>query len=263
MRPCHFQICTKRSEADSPALASLRKKLEENGFIYDELNPDLVLAVGGDGTLMRVIHEHKLRGRFILINSGHLGFYSDYSLDELDSFTEDILHKDPFVEPVPVFSFFINGAEHPFINDVSLQTGNTCFLRLLLNGELLTEARGNGIVISSPIGTTGYLTSLGSPVVTAPLDIYQYSLIAPCYNRLYPNPIRKAIIKGRDVLKVEVLRGPVDVYVDGGKKQFFRGTVYSFQHHRNTTVTFLHLKNKSYTSRLRENISGLSGGENE
>ena len=80
MRPCHFQICTKRSEADSPALASLRKKLEENGFIYDELNPDLVLAVGGDGTLMRVIHEHKLRGRFILINSGHLGFYSDYSL---------------------------------------------------------------------------------------------------------------------------------------------------------------------------------------
>ncbi len=262
MKPCHFLLCTKRSENNSSVLLKLKEDLEAAGFIYDETNPDLFLVVGGDGTLMRVLHEHKMRGRYILINSGHLGFYSDYSLDEIEEFRNDLLSKDPVVEPIPIFSLFFNGTEHPFVNDVSLQTGNTCFLRVSLNGEVLTEARGNGIVVASPIGTTGYLTSLGAPVITSPLDIYQYSLIAPCYNRLYPNPIRKAIIKGRDVLKVEVLRGPVDVYVDGGRKPNYRATSYSFQHHRNTTVTFLHLKNKSYTSRLRENISGLSGEEN-
>ena len=256
MEPTEFVIYSKKRENNESLICGIRSELEQNGFRYNETKPDLILVFGGDGSLMRAVHEYKGKGRYLLLNTGHLGFYSDFHAEESQAFVQALLHQEPKEEFLPSYTFTIDGESHHFTNDVALQSGETCFMRIYVNDELLTESKNNGIVVSTPVGTTGYLTSLGSPVVIGSPDIYQYALLAPCYNRMFPNPIHKAILTGKDVLRVEIAEGIVDIYVDGGKKKESRNGTFTFRHNKTDGITLLHLRDTSYVSRLRKNISG-------
>lgn len=256
MRPTEFVIYSKKRENNGSLINNIRKELENHGFTYQENNPDLIIVFGGDGSLMRAIHEYRGKGKYILVNTGHLGFYSEYEFEECTQFLHDLFNNEPTEEFLPSYNFTIDGITHHFTNDVSIQTSDTCFMKVYVNDELLTESRNNGIVVSSPIGTTGYLTSLGSPIVIGSPDIFQYSLIAPCYNRMYPNSINKAVLTGKDILRVEIEEGFVDIYVDGGKRQVTHSGSFTFTHNTCDGITLLHLRKTTYVSRLRENISG-------
>lgn len=255
MNPCKFAIVSNKSDENSYLMKELRDQLISRGFIEDK-NPELILAIGGDGSLMRAIQHYGREGKYLLINSGHLGFYSDYASEEYPLFLRDLFEKEGEIELLPCYSFIENGKEHFFVNDVAIQSGETCFMKLYVNGELLTESRNNGIVVSTPMGTTGYLTSLGSPVVIHNPDIYQYALIAPCFNRMFTNTISKAILRGEDELKVDILHGEGDIYIDGGRKTPIKGKEFKFFHRKNEFIKMLRLRKTSSVIRLRENVSG-------
>ena len=257
MKSTDFIIHSRNPEENAKHVNHIRSCLEEHGFVYNEKDPSLIIVLGGDGSLMRAIHFHQKRGMFVLINTGHLGFYSDYGIQELEEFLDNILHHEPMMMELPLLQVNIDGKVHDFVNDVAIQSGETCFLNLYINGEPLTNIRCNGIVVSSPIGTTGYLTSLGSPVVIGQPDIYQYAIIAPCYNALSLNPINKAILQSDQVLTVEVQKGEIDCYIDGGRKrEDCAGKVFHFTRDKGKNISLLHFKKITQTKRLRKNISG-------
>ena len=56
----------------------------QNFFIYDEKNPDLVISIGGDGTILEAVHQYLMLMLFVGIHTGTLGFYTDYQVDEVD-----------------------------------------------------------------------------------------------------------------------------------------------------------------------------------
>ncbi len=65
----------------------LKKKFADTHFIYDEKNPDIVVTVGGDGTLLSAFHKYAAiidTVRFVSVHTGHLGFYTDWREDEID-----------------------------------------------------------------------------------------------------------------------------------------------------------------------------------
>lgn len=261
MKPCHFAVYSKMFENNSVMIEKLKKELGQNGFVYDENKPSLIIVLGGDGSFMRAIHDPKLpRGKeisYLLFNTGHLGFYSDYAKGEEDAFIHALINQEPVVEYLPFFRFVIDKKkEHHFINDIAIQTGETVFMDVYVNNEMLTESRCNGIVIGTPTGSSGYLLSLNSPVVINAPDLYQFSLISPCHNRLFPNTITKAIIGGDQELKVIIHEGNFDIYVDGGHKTKLKGHEFTFSHKKDELVSLLHLKSITVVSRIRKNISG-------
>ncbi len=257
MKSTSFVIESKKRENNDVLVKELRESLENHGFFYTETNPELIFVFGGDGSLMRAVHLYGKQGRFILINTGHLGFYSDYDHDELPEFLSDFFTEEPTEERIPFYEVLVDGKRHEFLNDVAVQSGETCWLDIAVNGQLLTTVRANGIVVSTPIGTTGYLTSLSSPVVLGKPDIYQYSTIAPCYNRLSPNPINKAILANDQILTVTVKEGFIEAYLDGIYREDMKGSVYEFYGSKERYITLLHYRRLSQVKRLRKNISGL------
>lgn len=257
MKSTTFVIESKKTENNDLLVSRLKDSLLSHGFVLDKENPELIFVFGGDGSLMRAVHIYDKKGKFILINTGHLGFYSDYDHDELDEFIHDFFHNEPKEEKIPLYEVDVDGEKHEFINDVAVQSGETCFIDILIDDELLTTVRANGIVISSPIGTTGYLTSLASPVVIGRPHVYQYSTIAPCYNRLSVNPINKAIIDNDKKLTVVVKEGLIESYLDGIYREDLKGKVYTFRGNDEHTVSLLHFREVSQVKRLRKNISGL------
>lgn len=257
MKSSTFAIESKKRENNDLLVNRLKESLIEHGFTYQSGNPDIIFVFGGDGSLMRAVHLYGKKGRFILINTGHLGFYSDYSYEEMDEFLNDFYNNEPEEEKIPFYHIDVDGVEHEFINDVAIQSGETCFIDILVDDELLTTVRANGIVISSPIGTTGYLTSLSSPIVIGKPKIYQYATIAPCYNRLSVNPINKAILDNEKKLTVKVKEGFIETYLDGIYREDLKGATFTFRGSEEHCITLLHFKKVSQVKRLRKNISGL------
>ena len=74
------------SEKSKKTLNKLSKILKAEHFVFDDINPEIVISVGGDGTLLRAMHmyEYQLdRVRFLGVHTGHLGFYTDFTDEDL------------------------------------------------------------------------------------------------------------------------------------------------------------------------------------
>lgn len=218
MEPCTFIICSHHSESNEKAIDYLYHRLIEANFTLDEDNPKLIIILGGDGSFLHSLHEYDFTGDFLLINTGHLGFFSDYELDQLEDCVNDIINKEETYETVPVYNAVFSNKSHYFISDCTLLSDRTTELSLYVDDQYLTKTRSSGIVISSAVGSTGFIGSLNSPVVLKEnLPIYQYSLLAPVCNRLYPNSINKALLSQKQKLFININDGKVTCILDGMK----------------------------------------------
>lgn len=262
MKPTHFMIYSKWMENNAALSAHIVSSLEKNGFVKDEKNPELIIILGGDGSFLRTVHDKRIpkadNVSYLLFNTGHLGFYSDYSIGEEDVFIRDILNEEGSIDALPLYEITIDGKEYYCINDLAIQSGETVFMDVYVDGEILTDNRCNGIVVSTPSGSSGFLASLGSPLVLDNTsDIYQFSILAPCRNRLYVNPIAKAVLSGRQELQIHVKdEDRIVVYIDGEHRPEFLGKDFIFSHKRGESVSLLHLRKTSPIARLRKNLTG-------
>ena len=257
MEPCSFAIVAYHRMKDASLLDHLCQTLLNEGFVLDEEKPDLVIVLGGDGSFLHAVHEHSGKGKYVLLNTGHLGFFADYSIDEIDDFLSDVLTKEPISEHLPVLSFVSQREETLALSDIVVQAEKTVDLSLYLNDRLLCEAKASGIVIGTPVSSTAYLGSLGSPAIPTARNIYQYSLIAPVRNRLNVNPIEKAVLSSEDTLEIEVSNGRAALYLDGIKKTDQISETFSVGFRMNPTLQLIHFRENDNFQRILKSVSGI------
>lgn len=137
---------------------------------YELKSTDLVVTIGGDGTILRA--AHKISGSFIPIlgiNTGRVGFMSELESNNFETQVQNYFNGVARIE----YRFMLeakiknNNTLHA-LNDITLARGK--FLRVIeisteINGVHLATYRGDGVVASSPTGSTAYSLSLGSPVL--------------------------------------------------------------------------------------------------
>jgi NAD+ kinase len=132
---------------------------------------DLIITIGGDGTILRGAHEAAELGIPVLgINMGRVGFMSDLeSKDALES-VDWYLQGNARTEARAMLSASVSGHESSYsaLNDVTVARG--AVLRVIdvstvVDGVHLATYRGDGVVVSSATGSTGYSLSLGGPVM--------------------------------------------------------------------------------------------------
>ncbi len=226
MLPCTFTVYCRKDRVNDYILDRLYTSLTDNDFIPDEDNPYLSIVFGGDGSFLYAMGERGFEGAFLLANSGHLGFFSDYSVDEIDRLVNDIVNKDMRLETVPLLEISASGETFYAAGDISLQSNRTCLFNLYVNNELFTSSRASGIVVGNRLGSTGFLASLGAPSIISSNDIYEYAFNAPVRNRLYPSTIEKGILSVKDRLEIETEDDEgLLVYVDGQRKTIDSNTL--------------------------------------
>lgn len=170
---------------------------EMHGMQREEDAPDIVLSIGGDGTMLQAFHKYIKQIdhiSFVGIHTGRLGFFADWKPDEVElladlmmkATTPEALHvvKYPLVEIEITTS---SGIEtHLALNEFTLKGIETTLVaQLHINDEIFETFRGDGICISSPSGSTGYNKSLGGAMVHPALEAIQIAEIASINNRVY------------------------------------------------------------------------------
>ncbi len=169
--------------------------LEENADLeVVERDPELVITIGGDGTLLSAFHRynHKLdEVRFLGVHTGHLGFYTDwrdYELEEMVSSLCSDRDKSVSYPLLDVVVKFEDGRQKHFLamNESSVRKGSSTMVAdVYIKDELFERFRGDGLSISTPTGSTAYNKSVGGAVVHPSINALQLAEIASLNNRVF------------------------------------------------------------------------------
>lgn len=187
-----------RQDQVSAALADkFRLLARQYGMEKDEKNPDVVLSIGGDGTMLHAFHQYTNRLdhiAFVGVHTGRLGFFADWKPDQLEHLAH-LIHSDSVrheerVVSYPLLDIEIKTAEtteHRIaLNEFTIKgIENTLVAQLNINDDMFEMFRGDGICVSTPSGSTAYNKSLGGAIVHPSLETIQIAEIASINNRVY------------------------------------------------------------------------------
>lgn len=162
----------------------------QHDYIYDENDPELVIVIGGDGTFLRAVHHFidKLDHiAFCGIHTGTLGFFSDYTDQELDEFFSAFLNRQKEVVEYQLLEIDLDGKQKfHALNEMRIENSiHTQVIEIKVNGQEFETFRGTGVCVSTQLGSSAYNRSLGGAVIQDGLPLIQLAEIAGIHNRAY------------------------------------------------------------------------------
>ncbi len=159
---------------------SVKRKMRKNAIQRSCIVPehklgescDMLISLGGDGTILRFARLLAASKTPILgINLGKLGFLAEVSLDELNGCLDDIFRNEFAIDSRMMLESHGNGMKNKFIalNDIVVAkygASRVMDIETYVNDEFLAIFKGDGIIISTPTGSTAYALANGGPIVT-------------------------------------------------------------------------------------------------
>lgn len=195
----------------------LVKRFEERHFILDDEEPDVVISIGGDGTLLSAFHHYEDRLdriRFVGVHTGHLGFYTDWRDDEVDDLVISLESDNGQSVSYPLLDVSVKYGDSPkrvhylALNESTLKRiSSTMVTDVYVGGELFERFRGDGLCVSTPTGSTAYNKSLGGAVVHPNLEVLQIAEISSINNRVFRTLSSPMIIAPNDWITFRPMSG--------------------------------------------------------
>lgn len=229
---------------------------------FDEIMPliDVVITLGGDGTIIRSCKRvMPYRKKILGINIGRLGFLADLEVHQLElldrlvtgAYTTEqrtmlhaVAHKD--------------GAEHHYyaLNDVTVTTGGyikIVDLEVYCNDRLSTAYRADGVILSTPTGSTGYAMSAGGPIIDPAIDTIGLTPICP--HSLFSRTILFASNNVLTVRSKEINNSAnVVLCIDGESVMTLSGQDSVTVTKADTTMEFISLTGNSFCDMLNTKL---------
>lgn len=188
----------------------------------------MVIVLGGDGTILAAARAIGPKELPILgINLGKLGFLAEVSVSEVEGCLADIEHGRYEVEDRLALEAFVGGDPKPLtaLNEIAIDRGASARVidfETHVNDDYLVTYEANGIIVTTPTGSTGYSLATGGPIVSPMSDVITLVAISP--HTLTARPV---IIPSDSVVRVNVREGPPEVHItaDGQVEKFCRTPV--------------------------------------
>ena len=177
---------------------------------------DAAVVLGGDGTMLEALRDYAGTGAPVFtFNFGAVGFLATVEPDRVDEGIRRLLAGDFETVELPTLAVEPAAGRFIAVNDVAFlrRSGSrVAQLAYAVRGEEIAQARCDGLVVSTPVGSTGYNLANGGPVVAWGVEGYIVSYIAP-----HTLTARTLVAATNDVLCVTNLaeEEPVDVETDG------------------------------------------------
>ncbi len=157
---------------------------EEDVLPLEDFDVDFIIVIGGDGTILRVEHRTKREIPLLGINMGTLGFLTEVEPHETFFALSKLIEGDYYIDERIKLRTYVNGENSvpDSLNEVAILTGipgKIIHLKYYVDGGMADEIRADGLIISTPTGSTGYAMSAGGPFVDPRLDVVVIAPLAP------------------------------------------------------------------------------------
>lgn len=194
------------------------------GLSLEELckKVDFLISVGGDGTLLSVVRKSFKYDKPVLgINLGTLGFLTDISMEQLPKFIEDLKSNIYKIDNRMMVEGSVNLNKFVAFNDIVISRKSISSMIKIkgkIDGKSFNTYYGDGVIISTPTGSTAYNLSVGGPIVyplteafivtpVAPHSLTQRPLVMPAdfeiEFKIMDNQGAVVIVDGQDIYEIE------------------------------------------------------------
>ncbi len=222
---------------------------------------DLLIAVGGDGTLLSTARRYGYKGKPVLgINLGNLGFLTDIPPEELTSSLVDVVNGNYTIDQ----RFFLEARINDYkttniaLNEITVHSERVAQLieyELFLDGKFVYKQKADGLIISSPTGSTAYSLSANGPIIHP--GVKSISLIPMFPHSLNARPL---IVSDETVIEIRVCKkGAASVIFDSHNKiKLKSGDTISLEKSK-LLLSLIHPKNHNFFNACREKLGWSSG----
>ena len=208
----------------------VKSKLKENGFKIVTKNYDLGIAIGGDGSFLRMVKEATFNSKcyYIGINTGTLGFAQEISFDQIDEFIKLLTLNKLKCEKIGVGEIEIvtkdANSKHYTLNEIVVreQDLNTAKFKVVIDDEVLENYVGDGLLVSTSFGSTAYNLSFGGAIVYNTFHTLQLTPIAPLNSKSYRSLLNSLIIPSSKIISIkpEVVSKNLLITIDGDNYKY-------------------------------------------
>lgn len=265
-RKVDLSLIIKNTKKEAPEishfLSSLNFNIDFKKFSADlkDLETDLAIILGGDGTLLRTQSQINRVIPIFGINMGTVGFLTEIEVNSTFTAINQILKGDYYKEKRSQLN--VSHENHLFtaLNEVVIMTdapAKMLHFEITVDGEIVEEFRADGLIISTPSGSTAYSMSAGGPILDPKVGGFIIIPICP-----YKLGLRPFIVSDTSEIRVKLLKkGKKAIFVMDGqinKKVNYMEEIKFKKSKRD--VTFVRTSNKYFYSKVKEKLS--EGGIN-
>ena len=198
-------------------------------FTDDNFEADFVISMGGDGTFLKAASRVGAKSIPILgVNMGRLGFLADIGPDQFAPTLDALYHDDYYLESRALIQMETDGAPlgtyRCALNDVAIlkrDTASMISIRACINSQYLHTYQADGLVISTPTGSTAYSLSNGGPIIVPGTKVFSMTAVAP-----HSLNVRPFVLPDSAVIDLEVESRSHNflVAIDGRSEKCAEGT---------------------------------------
>lgn len=234
-----------------------------NDFCVSDDSFDLGIAVGGDGSFIRMVRQCDFDSdiNYIGVNAGTLGFLQEANEHEINKLiraiqTNDYLLDDIFVQETEVAC---NNREEDIysLNEIIIRDANlkTAKLDVFIDDNLLETYTGDGLLISTSIGSTGHNLSYGGAIVYGDLTALQINHLAPINSKAYTNLRNSIIIPQCKDITVYPTGFTKDLLLTvDGENQIYENVTHINTSIKDKKIKCLRFKDYNYAQKVNEKL---------
>jgi NAD+ kinase len=186
-----------------------------SSVLHESIN--FIISLGGDGTILRLLHKHPLlQAPIMAINLGSLGFMADIPINEVTSSLENLLVGNYHIQSrLVIEGKTIHHKSNFAVNEIVIHRGNNpsiVDLAIYVDHHYLNTFSADGVIISTPSGSTAYSLAAGGPILTPELNALVLTPISP--HTISNRPI---VLLPEKEIRIEYLgsHAPVEITYDG------------------------------------------------
>ncbi|MBO5600244.1 MAG: NAD(+)/NADH kinase [Candidatus Methanomethylophilus sp.] len=216
-----------------------------------DMDVDIIVTIGGDGTILRTAMSNS--AAIVGINAGGVGFLAEIDIDDIEEGLARLIRGEFSIDERFKLDTFYNGKKlEPAVNETVVHTdtvGKIRQFKVYVDGRLATELRADGIIISTPTGSTCYAMSLGAPIIDPNVNAF---VIVPM--AAYKFACRPIVVPADADITVEcVLDRGCLLVIDGQAEHQVPGQVKIDFQRSKEKVRFV-MFGKDFYSRVREKL---------
>jgi NAD+ kinase len=219
---------------------------------------DIVVSIGGDGTMLTTaLHSLEYETPILGLNIGKLGFLAEYDTENINTLLDDLRNGSYKIEErIVLEGDCISCKDRKFfsINDIVIDKGSwpkMIEISIRVDENYVSTFYADGLILATPVGSTGYSLSTGGPVVDSKADVITLSPISP--HTLTMRPIVLASSQ-KIYLSVKSQHNEVNINCDGQRVQSYKPPLELVVYKSSKKVKLVRTKSINYFKILREKL---------
>ena len=255
---------TTRIEDNLPKNFSFSPKIIESADDFHKL--DFLIALGGDGTILSAARAVGSRETPIIgIHLGELGFLAEVTIDEMFNRLDQIINGNYSTQPRMVLKATLskNGSAKTFyaLNDFVIDRGKSqriINLELYAGDNFISSYKSDGLIISTPTGSTAYSLSAGGPIMMPKLSAIAITPLSP-----HALSLRPIVLPDDQIIEIRSMEeGEVAFAVDGQVSEYFSSNTKVIINKSSYKINMITFSDSNYFQTLNQKMGWGKRGNN-